>query len=156
MQEIVSTGSVACVNAGTAYVADLLLNYPTIQLYETNNNGEMVSRLKSGQCQAILESDFKIQALLNGAVDLLSPSSNTKWCEDGLQAVSVGQPDRKGFTDMAVGVGSDHPMLQSVLSYWITALRTCNENSPASKCNRVTSNATNLETLLSSYVKKQR
>ena len=115
----------ACVRSGTAYARDMASNFPALPLVWITGISDGLNKLASDECQAIVDTNAMMVSAVNGAIDL-DLSSGTSYCVDEIDPHIVGDPLKKGFTDMAVGVASTHPLLEEALSYWITVFRTCN------------------------------
>jgi hypothetical protein len=154
IDELAAAGGIACVKQGAAYVNWLSSYYPTLNTLGKLTQGEMMTSMSSGECDAILESNIALKAMLNGAVDL-NLTAASLWCDPTLKVIQGMLPLKQGTTDMAVGI-RDNQNLEEALSYWIVALRTCNEETPSSLCYRGKLNGINFKRLEAFYYERSR
>ena len=153
LADLVRDRAIICSQKGAAYTDHLSVSYKYLTIKTYSSLISQVQALEDGECVAVINEYANINAIANGVVDLDS-TSGYNYCDLEKRLVIAGTPEKTGFTDMAVGVSYQYPTLRSVLSYWITEMRTCVTVDSDSECYQGTGNGVNLEVLRQQHVEK--
>lgn len=153
LAELTRDRATVCSQEGAAYTDHLRVSYKALKIKTYSSLLTQVQALEDGECVAVVNPYAAINAIANGVVDL-DGTSGYNYCDLKKRLLVSGEPEATGFTDMAVGVSYQYPTLRSVLSYWITELRTCVTVDSDSECYQGTGNGVNLEVLRQQHVEK--
>jgi len=145
----------ACVYGGAAYVGFIQSVYPTITLVPTTGGVAYLDLLYSGQCDAILDAAVQILTLQEGALDLDS-STGVEYCKYAPLKATANGVMNQGVTNMGGGVSPNQRAFRDVLSYWITALRTCNPKSDSDTICGTNTTTTSADELISKHLLTKR